>query len=65
MELSQSGSEVYIPDGLAVDAAQMINFGLDLTPLVEDASFDVAVFVEERIARFSEDVSGRIGRSLL
>lgn len=47
-----------------VDAAQMINFGMDLTPLVQDASLDIAGFVEERIARFSADVSARIGKSL-
>ena len=47
-----------------VDAAQMINFGMDLTPLVEDATLDIAGFVEERIARFSADVSARIGKSL-
>ena len=46
-----------------VDAAQMINFGMDLTPLVHDTSLDVADFVEERIARFSADVAARIGKS--
>lgn len=46
-----------------VDAAQMINFGMDLTPLVHDTSLDVADFVEERIARFSADVTARIGKS--
>lgn len=47
-----------------VDAAQMINFGMDLTPLVQDVSLNIAAFVEERIARFSADVSARIGKSL-
>lgn len=47
-----------------VDAAQMINFGMDLTPLVQDSSLDIAAFVQERISRFSEDVRARIGKSL-
>lgn len=47
-----------------VDAAQMINFGMDLTPLVQDASLDIAAFVQERITRFSDDVRARIGKSL-
>ena len=47
-----------------VDAAQMINFGMDVTPLMQDASLDIAAFVEERIARFSKDVSASIGKSL-
>lgn len=47
-----------------VDAAQMINFGMDLTPLVLDASLDIAAFVEEHITRFSNDVSACIGKAL-
>lgn len=47
-----------------VDAAQMINFGMDLTALVRDASLDIAAFVQERVERFAEDVSTRIGKSL-
>lgn len=47
-----------------VDAAQMINFGMDLTPLVHDSSLDIAAFVQERISRFSDDVRARIGKSL-
>ncbi len=47
-----------------VDAAQMINFGMDLTPLVHDPSLDIAAFVQERISRFSDDVRARIGKSL-
>jgi LmbE family N-acetylglucosaminyl deacetylase len=47
-----------------VDAAQMINFGMDLPPLVQDASLDIAAFARERITRFSDDVRARIGKSL-
>jgi LmbE family N-acetylglucosaminyl deacetylase len=47
-----------------VDAAQMINFGMDLTPLVQDSSLDIAAFVQERISRFADDVRARIGKSL-
>lgn len=47
-----------------VDTAQMISFGMDLTPLVQDANLDIGTFVQDRIARFSDDVRTRIGKSL-
>ncbi len=46
----------------AVDAAQLINFGMDLTPLVQDESLDPAAYVEGFIQRFGEDVRKRIGK---
>jgi len=44
----------------AVDAAQMINFAMDLTPLVTDETLDPAAYVQETIARFAAEVGARI-----
>jgi len=44
----------------AVDAAQFINFGMDLTPLVQNEKLDPAQYVEGFIQRFCGDVSGKI-----
>ena len=44
----------------AVDAAQMINFAMDLTPLVADEKLEPAAHVEEFIRRFAEDVNTRL-----
>ncbi len=46
----------------AVDAAQLINFGMDLTPLVQDDKLDPAEYVDGFIRRFAGDVSARIRR---
>ena len=45
-----------------VDAAQMINFGMDLTLLIEDSSLDPGAFVQEHISRFAEDVRARMAK---
>jgi LmbE family N-acetylglucosaminyl deacetylase len=44
----------------SVDAAQMINFGVDLTPLIENEKLDPAEYIGNFIARFAEDVNGRV-----
>ena len=44
----------------AVDSAQMINFGMDLTPLVQDEKLDPAQYVAGFIRRFADDVDSRI-----
>jgi len=44
----------------SVDAAQMINFGIDLTPLIQDETLDPAEYVGGFIRRFAEDVNCRI-----
>lgn len=44
----------------SVDAAQLINFGMDLTPLVQNEKMDITQYVEGYIQRFSCDVSGRL-----
>lgn len=46
----------------AVDTAQMINFGMDLTPLITDASLDPGEFVQEHIRRFASEVSARMAK---
>ena len=44
----------------AVDASQMINFGMDLTPLIVDDSLNILDFVLEHVRRFSDDVSEKL-----
>ena len=44
----------------SVDAAQLINFGMDLTPLVHNDKLDISQYVEGYIQRFCGDVMGRI-----
>lgn len=46
----------------AVDAAQMINFGMDLTPLVEDETLDIQAFVMGHIERFAASVRENLAR---
>ena len=46
----------------SVDAAQMVNFGMDLTPLIADERGDIVNYVLEHIRRFAADVSARIAR---
>jgi LmbE family N-acetylglucosaminyl deacetylase len=46
----------------SVDAAQLINFAMDLTPLIEDETLDPAEYVSGFVQRFAEDVNGRIKR---
>jgi LmbE family N-acetylglucosaminyl deacetylase len=44
----------------AVDVCQSMNFAMDLTPLIQDERLNVNEYVQQRIARLSEDVSHRI-----
>lgn len=44
----------------AVDSAQMINFGVDLTPLIENEKLDPAEYIGGFIRRFASDVDNRI-----
>jgi LmbE family N-acetylglucosaminyl deacetylase len=44
----------------AVDAAQMINFAVDLTPLIQDEKLDPADYMGGFVQRLAEDVRGRI-----
>jgi LmbE family N-acetylglucosaminyl deacetylase len=43
----------------SVDAAQMINFAMDMTPLIRDEELDPAEYVGGLIRRFAEDVTSR------
>ena len=44
----------------SVDAAQLVNFGIDLTPLIENEKLDPAEYVAGFIQRFGEDVTSRV-----
>jgi len=44
----------------SVDAAQNINFGMDLTPLLADDSLDPLEYALAHIGRFAEDVKARL-----
>jgi len=46
----------------SVDAAQMLNFAMDLTPLVENPDLDPTVYVESYINRFRDEVRARISK---
>lgn len=46
----------------AVDVAQMINFAMDLTPLVVDDTIDPASYVQQFIKRFADDVNARVAK---
>jgi LmbE family N-acetylglucosaminyl deacetylase len=46
----------------SVDAAQMLNFAMDLTPLIENDALDPTVFVEGYLDRFRDEVRARISK---
>ena len=46
----------------AVDAAGWIDFGMDLTPLIQNPQLDPAEYIQTFIQRFAEDVNRRIER---
>lgn len=46
----------------AVDAAQMINFAMDLTPLVADDKLEPAAYAQGFIRRFADEVNARLIR---
>ncbi len=45
-----------------IDAAEMINFGMDMTPLIEDVSLDPGQFVQDHIRRFSDEIRARFAK---
>jgi LmbE family N-acetylglucosaminyl deacetylase len=46
----------------ATDVATSVNFGIDLTPLIEDDQLDPGKYIQGFIDRFSQEVSGRVGK---
>ncbi len=46
----------------AVDVAQMVNFGMDLSPLMAHDNLDVTEYLQEHIRRFAGDVSSRLAK---
>ena len=51
-------------DSHATDAATQVIFGMDLTPLVAEASLDIADYAASFIAEFREDVKNKISQRL-
>jgi len=49
-------------DAHASDVMSGINFGMDLTPLIEEPAPDIETFILTHINRFAEDVQDRIKR---
>lgn len=46
----------------AVDVAQMVNFAMDLTPLIANEALDITEYVQEYVRRFAGDVSARLAK---
>ena len=46
----------------SVDAAQMINFGIDLTPLIRNDELNPADYIAGFVRRFAEDVNSRVAK---
>jgi LmbE family N-acetylglucosaminyl deacetylase len=44
----------------SVDAAQMINFGVNLTPLIQNDKLDPAEYIGGFVKRFADDVNARV-----
>ena len=51
-------------DSHATDASTQLIFGMDLTPLVTDATSDIAGFVCDHIAAFQKDVRSKLSKHL-
>jgi LmbE family N-acetylglucosaminyl deacetylase len=45
-----------------VDVSQMLNFGMDLTPLINDPTLKPSDFVHSYLQRFWDEISARIGK---
>lgn len=46
----------------SVDAAELVSFGMDLSPLIHNDQLDIKGFVQQQIARFADDVQTRLTR---
>jgi LmbE family N-acetylglucosaminyl deacetylase len=46
----------------AVDVSQMINFGMDLTPFIEDDTLDVSAYVMAHLDRFAAEVRANLAK---
>jgi LmbE family N-acetylglucosaminyl deacetylase len=46
----------------SVDETTGLSYGMDMTPLIQDASLDPAEFVQQFIQRFADDVQERVNR---
>jgi len=46
----------------ATDMAELMDFAMDLTPLIEDDSLDIEEYVAKLLQRFTDDVLGRLAK---
>jgi len=46
----------------ATDMAELMDFAMDLTPLIEDDSLDIEEYVAQLLQRFTDDVLGRLAK---
>jgi len=46
----------------ATDMAELMDFAMDLTPLIEDDSIDIQDYVARLLQRFTDDVLGRLAK---
>lgn len=46
----------------ATDMADLMDFAMDLTPLIQDDAMDIQDYVARLLQRFSDDVLGRLGK---
>jgi hypothetical protein len=44
------------------DKAHLLEFAMDMTPLIHDSSLDPGQYVATLLARFAEDVAARVAR---
>ena len=45
-----------------IDETSGLTFAMDLTPLIDDATKDIAAYVQEHIDRFANEVANRLGK---
>ena len=48
----------------ATDMAELMDFAMDLTPLIEDDSLDIEEYVAQLLQRFTDDVLGRLAKMI-
>ena len=51
-------------DSHAVDEMSLASYAMDLMPLVDDPSMDIAAYVDGYVERFRDDVRSRVSRFL-
>jgi hypothetical protein len=49
-------------DSHGSDIYSSVTWGIDLKPLIEDASLSIKTFILEKIAQLSQDVASRVSK---